>query len=362
MNRKFNFNAGPATLPLEVLEELQKNIVDFNGIGMSILEISHRSKEVEEILAASKSLLRDLMNIPQDYEVLFLSGGASLQFAMVPMNLLTPGKKADYIITGEWSKKAIKEAKILGEVVVAASTESENFRRIPKPNEIKLSPDASYVHITSNNTIFGSQWRNFPQTGDVPLVADMSSDILSKKIDVGMFGLIYAGAQKNLGPAGVTVVIIKKELADQSLENVPTMLRYKTHIENNSLYNTPPVFAIYGVKLVLEWLKRNGGVEEIEKINNQKADLLYKAIDSSAGFYRSTVDVDSRSLMNVTIRLTNEDLEEKFIKEAASIGLYGLKGHRSVGGIRASVYNAFPLEGIEVLVDFMEKFAKTNKG
>jgi phosphoserine aminotransferase len=360
MSRKFNFNPGPATLPLEVLEELQKNVVDFNNIGMSFLEISHRSKEFEEILNTAKSLLKELMDIPDDYEVLFLSGGASLQFAMVPMNLLGPGKKADYIITGSWSKKAIKEAKIIGEAVVAASTESENFSRIPTEDEIKLSQDAVYVHITSNNTIFGTQWKSFPQTNDIPLVADMSSDILSRKIDIRKFGLIYAGAQKNLGPSGVTIVIIKKELADNPPEHLPTMLKYKTHIENNSLYNTPPVFAIYVVKLVLEWLKRNGGVEEMEKINTKKAELLYQAIDSSSGFYRSTVHPDSRSQMNVTIRLQNEDLEKKFIQEASSIGLFGLKGHRSVGGIRASIYNAFPIEGVETLVEFMEKFAKAN--
>lgn len=360
MTRKFNFNPGPATLPLEVLEELQCNIVEYDNIGMSFLEISHRSKEFEEILNTAKALLKELMNIPDDYEVLFLTGGASLQFAMVPMNLLTPGKKADYIITGYWSKKAIEQAKIIGKTVVAATTESENFSRIPTQDEIKLSQDATYVHITSNNTIFGTQWKQFPQTNNVPLIADMSSDILSRKIDVSKFGLIYAGAQKNLGCAGVTVVIIKKDLADNPPKNLPTMLKYKTHIEDNSLYNTPPVFAIYVVKLVLEWLKRKGGVEKIEEINTKKAELIYEAIDSSSGFYRGTVSPDSRSYMNITIRLKNEDLEKKFIQEAEKIGLHGLKGHRSVGGIRASIYNAFPLEGVETLVDFMEKFAKAN--
>lgn len=358
MKRIFNFNPGPATLPLEVLEEVQRNTVDFNGIGMSFLEISHRSSEFEEILNTTKSLLRELMNIPEDYEILFLAGGASLQFAMVPMNLLEPGKRAAYIITGAWAEKALAEAKIIGETVIAGSTKAENFRRIPTQDEINIPEDASYVHITSNNTIFGTQWKTFPQTGDIPLVADMSSDILSRKIDVSQFGLIYAGAQKNLGPAGVTVVIIKKELANRVSKNVPVILRYTTHIENNSLYNTPPVYAIYVVKLVLEWTKKNGGVEKIEEINNQKADLLYKAIDSSNGFYRGTVDPDSRSKMNVIIRLENEELEKKFIQEAEAVGLYGLKGHRSVGGIRASIYNAFPLEGVEALVEFMEKFAK----
>jgi len=360
MERKFNFNPGPATLPLEVLEELQKSVVDFNQAGMSVLEISHRSKEFLALLTETKSLFRELMEIPQDYEILFLGSGASLQFAMVPMNLLNPGERADYIITGSWSKKAIKEAKFFGEAVVAATTEDENFRRVPKAEEIDLSQDAQYVHITSNNTIFGTQWKTFPKTNSIPLVADMSSDILSRKIDVGSFGLIYAGAQKNLGPAGVTVVIIRKYLAMGCPDSVPLMLRYKTHIEENSLYNTPPVFAIYAVKLVLEWVKRNGGVEKIEEINNKKAELLYRAIDEASGFYRGTAEADSRSLMNVTFRLPDENLEQKFIQEAAEIGLHGLKGHRSVGGIRASIYNAFPVEGVECLVDFMQRFSKAN--
>lgn len=361
MSRKFNFNPGPATLPLEALEELQKNVVDYNSIGMSVLEISHRSKEFEGILSTTKSLFRELMAIPEDYEILFLGGGASLQFAMVPMNFLNPGEKADYIITGSWSKKALKEAQLLGQVVIAATTEDEKFRRIPKPEEINLSKDAAYVHLTSNNTIFGTQWSTFPETNGIPLIADMSSDILSRKVEVKKFGLIYAGAQKNLGPSGVTVVVIKKDLAERCRETVPTMLRYKTHIEENSLYNTPPVFAIYVVKLVLEWVKRKGGVEEVEKINHKKGGLLYQAIDESSGFYRSTVDTDSRSLMNVTFRLPDEDLEQRFIQEAAALGLHGLKGHRSVGGVRASIYNAFPVEGVERLVDFMEKFAKANQ-
>ncbi|MDI6703973.1 MAG: 3-phosphoserine/phosphohydroxythreonine transaminase [bacterium] len=360
MDRKFNFNPGPATLPLEVLKELEENIVDYSNIGMSILEISHRSEEFLDIINTAKSLLRELMGISENYEILFLGGGANLQFAMVPLNLLKPGEKADYIITGSWSKRAIKEAKSIGEAVVAATTEDVNFRRIPKLEEIKFSNDAQYVHITSNNTIFGTQWRTFPDISHIPLVADMSSDILSRKVDIRKFGLIYAGAQKNLGPAGVTVVIIRKDLAERCPESTPPMLRYKTHIEKDSLYNTPPVFAIYTVKLVLEWLKRNGGVEKIEEINRRKATLLYEAIDASSGFYQSTVDKDSRSLMNVTFRLQDEDLEKKFIKEAASIALFGLKGHRSVGGIRASIYNAFPIEGVERLVDFMHRFAKTH--
>jgi phosphoserine aminotransferase len=359
--RKFNFNPGPATLPLEVLNELKENIVDFSNLGMSILEISHRSQEFGEILSTTKSLLRELMKIPESYEILFLGGGANLQFAMIPMNLLHQGEKADYIITGTWSKRALKEAMIVGEVAIAASTEEENFKRIPKQEEIKLSGDSVYIHLTSNNTIFGTQWRSFPNTGGTPLVADMSSDILSRKIDIERFGLIYAGAQKNLGPAGVTVVIIRRDLADRCPETIPVMLRYKTHIEKGSLYNTPPVFAIYVMKLVLEWTKRRGGVEKMEEVNRKKATLLYETIDASEGFYQSTVDRDSRSIMNVTFRLPDEELEKKFIEEAASARLHGLKGHRSVGGIRASLYNAFPLDGVECLVDFMEKFAKANR-
>lgn len=360
MARKFNFNPGPATLPLEVLEEVKENMVDYANVGMSILEISHRSSEFKEIINSARVLLRELMAIPENYEVLFLQGGASLQFAMVPINLLKAGERADYIITGAWSKKALKEAKLIGEVNIAANTEEANFTRIPKAEEIKLSKKASYVHITSNNTIFGTQWSSFPETGDVPLVADMSSDILSKKIDVSKFGIIYAGAQKNLGPAGITIVIIRKDLAERCSETVPTMLKYRTHIKEESLYNTTCVFAIYVVKLVLQWVKRNGGVERMEEINNKKAELIYKAIDNSPGFYRGTAERDSRSLMNVNFRLKDENLEEVFIKKAASIGLHGLKGHRSVGGIRASIYNAFPIEGAEALVRFMEEFSQNN--
>jgi phosphoserine aminotransferase len=361
MKRKFNFNPGPATLPLVVLEELQKNIVELNNLGMSVLEISHRSGEFGEIMQSAKSLLRDLMRVPDEYEILFLGGGASLQFAMVPINLLRPGEIADYVITGSWSKKAIKEAKIVRDARVCVTGEEEDFRRIPDSSEIKISPDAKYIHITSNNTIFGTQWRDFPETNGVPLVADMSSDILSRVVDVSRFGLIYAGAQKNLGPAGVTVIIIRKDLAERCPESTPAILRYKTHIEKDSLYNTPPVFAIYAVKLVLEWLKEAGGVEAVEEVNKKKAALLYEVIDGSGGFYRTTVDPDSRSMMNVVFRLKTEELETRFVQEAASSGLHGLKGHRSVGGLRASIYNAFPIEGVERLVDFMHSFAKANQ-
>ncbi|MBU0600494.1 phosphoserine transaminase [bacterium] len=361
MVRKFNFNPGPAALPLEVLQEVQENVVDFYGLGMSVLEMSHRSKEFINVLNEAKLLLKEILEIPEDYEILFLQGGASLQFAMVPYNLLRDGEFADYIITGSWAKKALKEAKILGKVNIAATTESENFKRIPKPGEIKLNQEAAYVHITSNNTIFGTQWKSFPETGNVPLVVDMSSDILSRKLEVSKFGLIYAGAQKNLGPAGVTLVIIRKDLAARCPETVPTLLRYKTQIEENSLYNTPCVFGIYVMKLVLEWVKKKGGFEKIEELNTKKAGLIYEAIDSSQGFYRPHAEKDSRSLMNITFRLKDESLEDKFVKEASSLGFYGLKGHRSVGGIRASIYNAFPIEGVERLVEFMKKFALANQ-
>lgn len=360
MTRKFNFNPGPATLPLEVLEETKENIVDYSNIGMSILEISHRSPEFKKIINDARGLLKELMDISEEYEVLFLQGGASLQFAMVPINLLKAGEYADYINTGFWSTKAIKEAKLIGNVNIAASTEDDNFTRIPKAEEIKLSKEASYVHMTSNNTIFGTQWSSFPETGGIPLVADMSSDILSRKVDVSKFGIIYAGAQKNLGPAGVTVVIIRKDLAERCSETVPSMLKYSAHIKEESLYNTPCVFAIYVVKLVLEWIKRNGGIEKMEEINKRKAELIYKTIDNSQGFYKGTTERESRSLMNVTFRLKDESLEKIFIKEAASIGLHGLDGHRSVGGMRASIYNAFTMEGVEALVRFMEKFVQNN--
>jgi phosphoserine aminotransferase len=360
MKRKYNFNPGPAILPLEVLKEVASNLVDYSHSGISILEISHRSNEFKEILEEAKSLLREIMNIPEDYEILFLQGGASLQFAMVPLNLLGEERKADYIITGNWSKKALKEAKLLGDIHIAATTEEENFRRIPQMEEINLSEDASYVHITSNNTIFGTQWSHFPDTGDIPLVADMSSDILSREIDINKFGIIYAGAQKNLGPAGVTLVIIRRDLAERCSEHVPTMLKYTTHIEENSLYNTPSVFAIYVLNLVLRWLLDKGGIKEIEKINKKKAEILYKTIDNSEGFYKPFAEKGSRSMMNITFRLKDEELEKKFLEEALTLDLFGLKGHRSVGGIRASIYNAFPLEGVEVLAEFMERFAMMN--
>ncbi len=358
--RIWNFNPGPATLPLPVLERAKSELINFGGTGMSILEISHRSKPYGAVHAEAKALLTELLGIPAGYDILFLQGGASLQFSMVPMNLLPKGKSADYIITGAWSKKALKEAKILGTTRVAGSSEATNFDRIPTQSELDLDGSAAYVHITSNNTIFGTQWPGFPKTGTVPLVADMSSDIFSRRFDVAPFGFIYAGAQKNLGPAGVTVVIARKEMLETVREDIPIILRYATHAKEDSLYNTPPTFAIYLVKLVLEWIKSEGGLGEIEKRNKKKADLLYGTVDGHPGFYHGTVQKESRSAMNATFRLPSEELEATFLAEAQKQGFGGLKGHRSVGGIRVSMYNAMTFEGIKALTDFMVTFAKKN--
>lgn len=360
VKRVYNFNPGPAVLPEPVLQEVQENLMALPGVGMSILEISHRSSTFENILNECIEDIRKLANIPSNYKILFLGGGASLQFSMVPLNLMPPKNKADYIVTGSWSKKAVKEAKRVGTVNIVASTEEENFKRIPKQNELKLDPDASYVHYTSNNTIYGTEWNYIPEVGNVPLVCDMSSDLFSYPFDVNKFGLIYGGAQKNLGPAGVTIVIIREDLLERSQDSLHTMLNYKIHAENNSLYNTPPVFGIYIVGLVVKWLLNLGGLEAIAKINQQKAQIIYDAIDNSNGFYRGHAEKDSRSKMNITFRLPNEELEKKFVKEATENELVGLKGHRSVGGLRASIYNAFPLEGVKALVDFMKDFQKKN--
>lgn len=354
--RVFNFNPGPAMLPISVLEEAQKEMLNYKDTGMSILELSHRSKPFEEVILGAEALLKELLNVPDNYRVLFIGMGATGQFDMVPMNFLTEGKTADYIITGSFANKAYKEAVKIGNVNVAGTTKDDNFTRIVRADEIKLSEKPAYVHITSNNTIFGTQWKEFPDFGDTPLVADMSSDILSKKFDVSKFALIYAGAQKNLGPAGVAVVIIREDMIEKSNQNLPTMLRYDTYAKNNSLYNTPPSFTVYMIKLVLEWVKNNGGLPAMEKHNETKAALIYDAIDTSNGFYKGHAQKDSRSLMNITFRLPNEDLEKEFVAEAAKQGLAGLKGHREVGGIRASVYNAMPQEGCKKLAEFMKAF------
>jgi phosphoserine aminotransferase len=358
VHRVFNFSAGPAVLPVSVLEEAQRDLVALPGVGMSVLEISHRSKTFEAILAQTEADLRALGNIPASHKVLFLQGGASLQFSMVPMNLLTSGATADYIITGGWAQKALKEAQRVGTVNVAASTESENFTRIPRQDELKLTPDAAYVHFTSNNTLFGTEWTSEPAVGDVPLVCDTSSDMLSRPIDVSKYGLIYAGAQKNLGPSGVTLVIIREDLLARSSKSLPTMLNYAVHVENGSMYNTPNTFGIYLMGLVVKWALAQGGLVEVAKRNERKAGKLYAEIDRT-GFYKGTAAKDSRSLMNVTFRLGNEELEKAFIRESTAAGLDGLKGHRSVGGMRASIYNAFPEEGIDALVQFMKECERT---
>ena len=358
--RIYNFAAGPAILPEPVLKEAQEQLWALPGVGMSILEISHRSKVFDKIIAEAKEGLKSLLGINDNYELLFLQGGASLQFSMIPLNLMVKNKKADYIVTGSWSKKAVKEAKRVGTVNIAASTEEGNFKRIPKQEELKLDPQADYVHFTSNNTIFGSEWHKEPEVGNVPLVCDASSDMLHKKIDVNKYALIYAGAQKNMGPSGVTFIILRKDMLERSSDSLHTMLNYKTHTENNSLYNTPNVFGIYIINLVCKWLKGLGGLDGMYKINKEKADILYKCIDESGGFYKGHADKDSRSLMNITFNLATEDLEKKLVGEATAAGFDGLKGHRSVGGLRASIYNAFPKKGVEDLVSFMKNFQKKN--
>ena len=359
LTRIFNFSAGPAVLPIEVLEEAQRDLVSLPGVGMSILEISHRSTAFDDVIEGCEADLRALAGIPANYRVLFLQGGASLQFSMVPMNLLPAGASADYVVTGSWSQKAVKEAKRVGAVKIAASTESENFTRIPQQRELKLDAGAAYVHITTNNTIFGTEFHYTPETGSVPLVADASSNICSRPIDVSKYRLIYAGAQKNLGPSGLTLVIMRDDLVARSPASLATMLQYSVHAENKSMYNTPPVFGVYIMRLVLKWLLKEGGLAAMEQRNIRKADKLYAEIDRT-GFYRGHAAKDSRSRMNVTFRLPSEELEKKFVKESTAAGFDGLKGHRSVGGLRASIYNAFPEAGVAALVTFMKEFEATN--
>jgi phosphoserine aminotransferase len=355
VHRVYNFSSGPAVLPLPVLEEIQRDLLALPSIGMSILEISHRSAAFEAILAAAEADVRSVAGIPANYKVLFLQGGASTQFSMVPMNLLTPGATADYIDAGSWGDKAIKEAKKVGTVNVAASTKAENYSRVPTQAELKLTPGAAYVHITANNTIEGTEYKTLPDVGDVPLVNDTSSDMFSRPLDVARHGLIYAGAQKNLGPSGVTLVIVREDLLSRSQKSLPTMMNYAVQAENGSMYNTPPTFAVYTLGLVVKWLIAQGGLPAIAAINERKAAKLYAEIDRS-GFYRGTAHKDCRSLMNVTFRLATEELEKQFVKESTAVGLDGLKGHRSVGGMRASIYNAFPEEGVDALVSFMREF------
>ncbi|MDA3785639.1 MAG: 3-phosphoserine/phosphohydroxythreonine transaminase [Deltaproteobacteria bacterium] len=357
-DRIYNFSPGPATLPQEVLAQAAQDIVNLNNKGIGLIELSHRSKEFMAVADEAEALLRELMAIPANYKVLFLQGGASTQFAMVPLNLLGPGQKASYLNTGTWAKKAIKEANLVAETHVAYSSEATTFDHVPKNGDYEVDPAAQYLYFVSNNTIYGTQFADFPKT-DKMLVCDMSSDILSRKFDITPFGLIFAGAQKNMGPAGVTIVIIRDDLLDRAPANLPTMLRYKTHADKGSMFNTPPCFAIYVVGQVCKWLKAMGGVEVMEEKNKEKAALLYDMIDST-DFYRGHARVDSRSLMNITFNLPTPELEALFIDQAGQEGLDGLKGHRSIGGCRASIYNAFPRQGVVDLVDFMKRFEKAH--
>jgi len=360
VERVFNFSSGPAVMPVPVLEEMQRDLIALPGVGMSVMEISHRSKTFEAILAQAEADIRTIGNVPRNYRVLFLQGGASTQFSMVPMNLLSAGKSADYIDSGSWAEKAVKEAKKVGSVNVAASTKAENYSRLPKQSELRLTAGAAYVHMTSNNTIEGTEYPSLPEVGDVPLVSDMSSDIFSRELDVARHGLIYAGAQKNLGPSGVTLVMIREDLVAQSADKksaLPTMLSYAVHAENGSLYNTPPTFGVYALGLVAKWVLKEGGLAALAARNQRKAAKLYGEIDRT-GFYRGTADKNDRSLMNVTFRLPSEDLEKQFVKQSTAAGLDGLQGHRSVGGMRASIYNAFPEAGVDALVDFMREFER----
>lgn len=358
--RVYNFSAGPAVLPTTVLEKAQQELVQYGNSGMSVMEMSHRSKDYEAIIQGAEAKLRNLMSIPDDYAVLFLQGGASLQFAMAPLNLMVKSGTADYIDSGMWSSKAIKEAKKFGNINVVASSKADTYSHIPTYSKEQFSPNADYVYICQNNTIYGTKFSSLPETGQIPLVADLSSCILSEKIDVKKYGVIFAGAQKNLGPAGVTVVIIKKDLIGYAGDRVPTMLNYQTHVDEHSMFNTPPTYSIYMLKLVLEWIEHQGGIEVIEAMNKEKAAILYDYLDTSAMF-RGTAAKKDRSLMNVPFITGDTLLDAQFVKEATAMGLVNLKGHRSVGGMRASIYNAMPIEGVKALVQFMKAFEANNK-
>lgn len=358
--RIYNFSAGPAILPTEVLEKAQKELLSLNGIGMSVMEVSHRSKHFEPILASAKQGLRDLLNIPENYQILFLQGGASLQFSMIPMNFLGKNESADYVVTGAWGEKAVKEARRYGNVNVVYSSKENRFKTIPAQEEVRFSPNLNYIHYTSNETIDGVEFKYDLDGGNIPVVCDASSNILSKPFDISKYALVYAGAQKNIGPSGVTVVIIRDDLLEKAPENPPAMLDYRNFAANDSMPNTPNTWGIYLISLVCEWLKEKGGLREMAKLNEVKAKVLYDAIDESDGFYSGHAEPKARSLMNVTFRLPSEELENSFVKEATKNNLDGLKGHRSVGGIRASIYNAFPKEGVETLIEFMKDFANKN--
>ncbi len=358
MKRTMNFNPGPAALPLEVLTEARDEFLDFAGTGMSVLEVSHRSPEYDAVHNEAQETMRRLLGIPDNYKILFMGGGASTQFYLIPSNFMQHNRPADYVLTGTWSKKAFKEGGIVGDARVAATAEEDGkFARIPKQEELRFSENATYLHITSNNTIFGTQWHYVPETS-APLIADMSSDFLWKPFDITRYAMVYAGAQKNLGPAGVTVVVIREDFAMGGNETLPTLMQYRTFIKKNSLFNTPPCFAIYLVGKTMKWLEKKGGLEVQHQENVKKAELLYSTIDKHQGFYRSPVEPGSRSYMNVVFRLPSEELEKQFIAESKEAGMNGLKGHRSVGGMRASIYNAVPLEWVRALAEFMDDFAK----
>lgn len=359
--RAINFNPGPAAVPLEVLKIVQEELLDYRGTGISILESSHRAPEYEEINDRTMALVRELLGLGNDYHVLFMTGGASTQFALVPMNFLRPGQVGAYVDTGEWPSKAMKECRLFGEAHAAFSSKAEGYRRVPRMEEITHPKNAAYVHICSNNTIEGTQFHEFPDTGDVPLVCDMSSDIASRRLDFKRFALLYAGAQKNLGPSGVTLVVIREDMLARCKNDLPTMFDYRTYAKNKSLYNTPPVFGVYFMKLVLEWIQRQGGLAAVEQVNRTKKDLLYGLIDAHPDFFRGTAEKESRSWMNITVRLPTEELEKKFIKEAKAAGIIGVKGHRSVGGLRFSIYNAVTVEDVKKTVAFMEDFRKANE-
>ncbi|MGB4588416.1 MAG: 3-phosphoserine/phosphohydroxythreonine transaminase [Clostridiaceae bacterium] len=359
MSRIYNFSAGPSMLPVSALERAAAEMLDYNGSGMSVMEMSHRSKVYDKIIKDAEKKLREIMNIPDNYKVLFLQGGATLQFAMVPMNLLVKNKKADYVVSGSFSEKAYEEAQKFGEIHLAATSKDDNFNHIPKQNELKLDPEADYVHICQNNTIYGTTFKYIPDTGNVPLVSDMSSCILSEPVDVSKYGLIYAGAQKNMGPAGLTVVIIREDLAGEPQPNTPVMLNYKEMIKNDSMYNTPPTYAIYILGLVLDWVIEMGGLEGMKKNNEMKAALLYDYLDQSK-LFKTTVLKEDRSMMNVTFSTGDADLDAKFAKESTEKGFSNLKGHRAVGGMRASIYNAMPVDGVKALVQFMKEFEEKN--
>ena len=359
MGRVYNFSAGPSMLPEEVLKKAAAEMLDYNGTGQSVMEMSHRSKEYGEIIKGAEALVREIMNVPDNYKVLFLQGGASSQFAMVPLNLMTKSGKADYVITGQWANKAYKEAARYGEANVVASSADKTFSYIPKLDKATFTKDADYFHICMNNTIYGTKWHTLPETGDVPLVADISSCILSEPIDVSKFGVLYAGAQKNMAPAGMTLVIIREDLIGNAMDITPTMFNYKTHADNDSMFNTPPCYTIYIAKLVLEWVKSLGGLEAMKERNEKKAKLLYDFLDNSK-LFKGTVVPEDRSLMNVPFVTGNDELDAKFVKEAKEAGFVNIKGHRTVGGMRASIYNAMPYEGVEKLVNFMAEFEKNN--